>query len=255
MSGTDRPAVLITGAARRLGAEMARRFAADGWHVVVHYRSSTDEAEALASGLESAETVRFDLTCRNEIAATVRDLSARLPDWRALVNCASLFELDTAEALDHATFARGLEANAEGPALLAQAFLAHARAPAGRRVINVLDQKLANMNPDFFSYTMSKAALASATEMLAMARQGTADRTYGLCPGAMLPSFDQVDAEHEASGRMNLLQRLTDPAELADAALFLASGAAANGQVLYVDSGQHLMQQDRDVLFLARGER
>lgn len=253
MSGTDRPTVLITGAARRLGAEMARSFAADGWHVIIHYRSSADEAETLASGLESAETVRFDLADRDAMERVVRDLASRLADWRALVNCASLFELDSTETLDHAVFTRALQANAEGPSTLAQVYLAQARAAAGRRVINVLDQKLANMNPDFFSYTMSKAALASATEMLAMSCRGTGDRIYGLCPGAMLPSFDQEETEHEASGRMNLLRRLTDPAELADAALFLASGAAANGQVLYVDSGQHLMQQDRDVLFLARG--
>jgi len=88
--------------------------------------------------------------------------------------------------------------------------------------------------------------------MLAMAQARAEDRVYGLAPGAMLPSHDQRDEEHELSGRMNLLQRLTDPQELADAALFLADGWLASGETLYIDSGQHLLAQPRDVLYLAR---
>jgi NAD(P)-dependent dehydrogenase (short-subunit alcohol dehydrogenase family) len=135
---------------------------------------------------------------------------------------------------------------------MAQAFLAHAQTAGGRRVINFLDQKLANPNPDFFSYTMAKHALAAATTMLAMAQQAPADRVYGLAPGAMLPSFDQRAEEHEISGRMNLLGRITAPDELADAALWLAQGWLASGETVFVDSGQHLLAQPRDVLYLAR---
>ncbi|WP_066552708.1 SDR family oxidoreductase [Croceicoccus bisphenolivorans] len=254
MSSRTLPSVLVTGAARRLGKTIAERFAAAGWHVVIHHLHSDDDAESLAAALPSAEVVSFDLADSDAIESCVNDLAARVEGWCALINCASIFEFDDARLIDHDTFDHSMKINAEGPVLLAQRYLAKARTQTGRCVINVLDQKLANMNPDFFSYTMAKAALASATEMLAMARRGTPDRIYGLCPGAMLPSFDQVEAEHEASGRMNLLHRLTDPDELADAALFLASGVAASGQVLYVDSGQHLMQQERDVLFLARGD-
>jgi enoyl-[acyl-carrier-protein] reductase (NADH) len=88
--------------------------------------------------------------------------------------------------------------------------------------------------------------------MLAMAANNPADRIYGLAPGAMLPSFDQVDDEHQISGRMNLLERLTDPAELAEAALFLSQGWLASGETVFVDSGQHMLSQARDVLYLAR---
>ena len=99
---------------------------------------------------------------------------------------------------------------------------------------------------------MAKHALAATVRMLAMAAPNPETRIYGLAPGAMLPSHDQRSEEHELSGRMNLLQRLTDPSELADAALFLAEGWLASGETLFIDSGQHLLTQPRDVLYLAR---
>jgi NAD(P)-dependent dehydrogenase (short-subunit alcohol dehydrogenase family) len=142
--------------------------------------------------------------------------------------------------------------NAETPTRMAQAFLAQAQAAGGRRVVQFLDMKLLNPNPDFFSYTMAKHAFAATVPMLAMAQARAADRVYGLAPGAMLPSHDQRAEEHETSGRMNLLRRLTDPQELADAALWLAQGWLASGETLFIDSGQHLLAQPRDVLYLAR---
>jgi NAD(P)-dependent dehydrogenase (short-subunit alcohol dehydrogenase family) len=142
--------------------------------------------------------------------------------------------------------------NAAAPARITAQFLARGRAAGGRRVVDFLDQKLRNINPDFFSYTMAKAAFEAAMRMQAMNLADSRDRIYGIAPGAMMASFDQAAEEHEISGRMNLLRRLNDPAELADAALFLAAGRLANGSVLYIDSGQHLMRQPRDVLYLAR---
>ncbi|MDE2620960.1 MAG: SDR family oxidoreductase, partial [Sphingomonadales bacterium] len=99
---------------------------------------------------------------------------------------------------------------------------------------------------------MAKAAFEAAMRMQAMHCPAPADRVYGLAPGAMMASFDQAPEEHEVSGRMNLLGRLNDPQELAEAALFLSHGWLASGTTLYIDSGQHLMRQPRDVLFLAR---
>ena len=182
----------------------------------------------------------------------IADLAARLEDWRVLINSAAVFKPDSAAAIDPAIFAEAMAVNAQTPTRMAQAFLASARATGGKRVIQFLDQKIANPNPDFFSYTMAKHALASTVKLLAMARADPATRIYGLAPGAMLPSHDQHDEEHERSGRMNLLQRLTDPAELAEAALFLAQGWLASGETLFIDSGQHLLAQPRDVLYLAR---
>ena len=249
-----RPAVLITGAARRIGAVLARSFGAAGWHVVIHAGHSPTEAEALAAELPSAEVVLCDLLDGAAALAMVSDLAARLPDWRLLINCAAVFQPDGADAINPAVFAEAITVNAETPTRMAQAFLAQARANGGKRVVQFLDQKLLNPNPDFFSYTMAKHAFASSVKMLAMAhtQADLATRVYGLAPGAMLPSHDQRDEEHETSGRMNLLHRLTDPQELADAALWLAQGWLASGETLFIDSGQHLLSQPRDVLYLAR---
>lgn len=247
-----RPAVLVTGGAKRIGGVLSRSFAAAGWHVVIHAFHSPEAAHALAAELPSAEVVLCDLLDGDAALAMIDGLAARLDDWRMLVNCAAVFNLDTAAAIDPAVFAEALTVNAETPARMAQRFLATARARGGRRVIQFLDQKLRNPNPDFFSYTMAKHAFAATVPMLAMAQARAEDRVYGLAPGAMLPSFDQAEDEHELSGRMNLLARLTDPRELADAALWLAQGWLASGETLFMDSGQHLLAQPRDVLYLAR---
>lgn len=248
-----RPAVLVTGAARRLGEAIARGFAAQGWHVVVHYGRSGEAALGLAAQLPSAEAVQCDLADSDAAEAMIRDFAGRLPDWRVLVNNASVFAEDTVARPDPAVFARSMAINAASPARMARAFLAHARSSAGRRVIQLTDQKLANPNPDFYSYTISKHAVDAAAQMLAMACTGT-DKVLRLAPGAILPSHDQTPAEAEISHRMNLLRRRTGADEIAQATLFLATAPVANGQVVFVDSGQHLVPQPRDVLYLAREE-
>ncbi|WP_232495990.1 SDR family oxidoreductase [Novosphingobium kaempferiae] len=248
----NRPAMLVTGGAKRIGAAIARAFGAAGWHVVIHYGRSQAQAEDLAAQLPSAETISCELDDWDEGPAMVRALAKRLPDWRVLVNCAGVFDLDTAETLDPPTFEAAMRVNAGTPARLGQAFLAHARAGGGRRLIHVTDQKLLNPNPDFFSYTMSKHAIAATIPMLSMARTDARDRVYGIAPGAILASHDQSEAEAEVSHRMNLLGRRATPEDVAGAALFLAGGWLESGETLYVDSGQHLLSQPRDVLFLAR---
>jgi NAD(P)-dependent dehydrogenase (short-subunit alcohol dehydrogenase family) len=246
------PSVLITGAAKRIGAEMARAFGRNGWHVVIHYGSSAAEAKALAATLPSAETICCDLGDSTAAVAMVEALALRLEDWRVLINSASVFVPDDATRLEPATYRRAMQINAQAPVMMAQAFLCHARAKGGRRIIHVTDQKLENPNPDFFSYTMSKHALAAAIPMLAMGAAGRNDRIYGLAPGAILASHDQAEHETEVSHRLNPLGRKTGSAEMADAALFLAHGWLASGETLFIDSGQHLMAQPRDVIYLAR---
>ncbi|MET1754495.1 SDR family oxidoreductase [Novosphingobium sp. RD2P27] len=248
----ERPAVLVTGGARRIGAAIASAFGAAGWHVVIHYGTSGVEAEALAASLPSAETVRANLAGQGAAAALGQQLANRLSDWRVLVNCASVFELDYATELAPGVFRRAMQINAAAPAALAQAYLSHGRASGGRRVIQITDQKIANPNPDFFSYTMSKHALNATIAMLSMARSDPRDRIYGLAPGAILASHDQAEVETERSHRMNLLVRKTGADEIAQATLFLAQGWLRSGETLYIDSGQHLLSQPRDVLFLAR---
>lgn len=247
-----RPAVLITGAAKRLGAVVARAFGEAGWHVVIHYGSSAMEAEALADELPNAEAVHCDLSDSAAAVKMVEALAARLNDWRVLVNCAAIFRPDDVTGLDSVTYDRSMAINAKTPTRMAQAYLRLARARGGRRVIQFTDQKLENPNPDFFSYTLSKQAAAGAVPLMAMGASWPEDRIYGLAPGAILPSHDQSEDETEVSHRLNLLARKTDASEIADACLFLAEGHLASGETLFVDSGQHLLSQPRDVIYLAR---
>lgn len=250
---SPRPSILVTGGAKRIGSLVAKTFAAAGWHVVIHYGRSYDAARQLADALPSAELVCCDLSDPASAEAMIENLADRLDNWRMLVNSAATFQFDGPDRLDPATLAEAMAVNAESPALMTQAYLRLAKASGGRRAISFLDQKLRNINPDFFSYTMAKAAFEAAMRMQAMAVPRPEDRVYGVAPGAMLPSFDQAPEEHEVSGRMNLLQRLNQPQELADACLFLSEGWLASGETLYIDSGQHMMNQPRDVLYMARG--
>lgn len=182
----------------------------------------------------------------------VDELAMRIPDWRVLVNSASIFKYDDADALDREKAHEAMQINAFTPARMAQAFLAHAQSNEGRCVIQITDQKIANPNPDFFSYTMSKYALSATVPMLAMGAPGPKDRVYGLAPGAILASHDQSEDETEVSHRLNPLSRKTGADEIAAAALFLAQGHLRSGDTLFVDSGQHLLDQPRDVIYLAR---
>jgi NAD(P)-dependent dehydrogenase (short-subunit alcohol dehydrogenase family) len=248
----SKPTILVTGAARRIGAAIAQTFGQAGWHVVIHYHGSADDAEALAASLPSAETVECDLLDVPAAIGMIEALAARLPDWRVLVNNASVFEYDTVTELDPEAYTRAMQVNAQSPAAMAMAFLRTARAEGGKRVIQITDQKLANTNPDFFSYTMSKHAVAGAIGMLAKAHTDPRDRIYGIAPGAILASHDQAEEEVEKSHVLNLLCRKTGAREIADAALFLSRGELASGETLFIDSGQHLLSQPRDVIYLAR---
>lgn len=231
---------------------MARGFADQGWHVVIHYNSSGDAAEQLAADLPSAETTGCDLADSDAAVAMIDNLADRLTDWRCVVNSASIFGLDDAEGIDPDLFTKAMRVNALSPARMARSFLENARSAGPRCVIDILDMKVANLNPDFFSYTMAKSALAASVRMLAKHDFGDDARVYGLAPGAILASHDQSEEETEISHRLNLLERKTHPQEIVDAALYLSTGTLCSGETLFVDSGQHLLDQDRDVIFLAR---
>ena len=248
-----RPAILVTGGATRIGAAIVRGFAEQGWHTVIHYNSSADKAQALADTLPSAQVVQCDLSDGDAAEAMVEALASELGDWRCLVNSASVFDYDDATKLDPATNRSAMQINAVSPARMAQGYLRLAKSDATRAVVQITDMKLANPNPDFFSYTMSKHAHASTIAMLAKRyAEDESARVYGLAPGAILASHDQTQDETDVSHLLNLLERKTDAKEIVQAALVLASGALKSGSHLFIDSGQHLLDQPRDVIYLAR---
>eukprot|EP01034_Spumella_vulgaris_P041581 gene41582-51508_t len=199
MSPTSRPrTVLVTGAAKRLGRSIALALAAGGWQVAVHYRASAQDAiDTVASCTDLAgASAHFDADFENEAAVRglVPRVIAHFGQLDAVVNSASLFEHDTVHTLGFATLEKHLRSNTATPVLLAQALHQHVaeRAAAGDAdaqgaVVNLLDQKLWNQNPDFMSYTLSKAALEAAGTMLAMALAPRV-RVVGVAPGLTLTS-------------------------------------------------------------------
>jgi NAD(P)-dependent dehydrogenase (short-subunit alcohol dehydrogenase family) len=237
--------VLVTGGAKRLGAAIARAVAAAGHVPVIHYGGSADAAAALAAELGGV-TVQGDLADPGAVPGIfARAVAAAGGPIDGLVNSASAFEEDRPGAIDPALAARLYAINCTAPALLAAALAAQRREGA---VVNLLDQKLANPNPDYFSYTLSKAALESATVLMAQAF-APAIRVNAVAPGLTLPSGDQSDAAFAAVAGDNLLRRPVGAGRVAEAVLYLLHAQAVTGQTLFVDCGQRFVRRDRDVMF------
>lgn len=242
--------VLVTGGARRIGAAIARALAGAGCRVVIHYGRSRDEAEALAGELGGA-TAHGDLADLADLAglfARARDAAGGVIG--GLVNSASTFEFDRPGAIDPALAARLYAINCTAPAMLA-AMLAAQDDLIDGAVVNLLDQKLANPNPDFFSYSCAKVALEGATTMLAQAFAPRV-RVNAVSPGLTLPSGDQSAAAFDRVAAANLLRRPVGAGAVAEAVLYLLRARSVTGQNLYVDGGQRFVQRDGDVMFEGR---
>ena len=258
-AATHRPVALVTGAARRIGRVITLDLARHGWDVVLHCRGSApsladaeataDEARALGA---RARVLAADLTDDAACQALVPAAVAALGRLDAVVNNASLFEYDSVPTFSTRTLDRAWRSNTAPAVLLARALHAHLldRAATGC-VVNLLDQKLVNPNPDYFSYTLSKAALAEATVMLAQALAPRL-RINAVSPGVTLVSGPMNEAEFDAAHRLTPLQRSSTPDDIARAVRFLLESPAITGHTLVVDGGQHLLGQPRDVLFLAQ---
>lgn len=242
--------VLITGAAKRLGQTIAEHFAASGWQVCVHYHHSAADAANLAARLPQARSYALDL------GATTADFDGLLAQVVAdcgrldcIVNNASLFEEDEFGALSALAFDRQMAVNFRAPVMLAAAFgqLLRARAERGS-VVNILDQKLFNLNPDYFSYTLSKLALKESIRMQAMSAAPHL-RVNAVAPGLSLLSGEQSQQNFDRAHRMTALGEGTRPQSVAEAVQFLACATQITGQILTVDDGQHLLPLARDVMF------
>ena len=246
-----RPVALVTGAARRIGRAIALDLAAHGWDVAVHHRASAEEAAQTADQARvlgaAAEVFAADLADEATCNALLPAVAARLGGIHAVVHNASLFEHDEVGSFRYATMERHWRANTAPAIVLARAL----HAAGGGAVVNLLDQKLWNPNPDHLSSPLSTAALEAATTMLAMALAPTV-RVCGVAPGVTLPSGDMDAAEFAASHRMTPLGRSSTPEDVARAVRFVLESPAITGTTLLVDGGQHLQPQARDVMFVVR---
>lgn len=245
-------AVLITGGAKRLGAAIARAVAAAGFPVVIHAHTAADEAEALAEEL-GGHAVLADLAAPDAAPRLIADAVAKAGPLFGLINNASRFVFDRPANVTAAGIAEHMAPNLVAPVLLTQHFAAQPSFGAGLEVgvvINMLDHKLQNLNPDFFAYTLSKAALAAATEMMAMA-YAPRIRVCGIAPGLTMKAPKQSEEKFAVAWRANPLGRGPTPEDIAAAVVFLLKVPAITGSVITVDSGEHLLHRGRDVAFLA----
>jgi NAD(P)-dependent dehydrogenase (short-subunit alcohol dehydrogenase family) len=236
---------IVTGGAKRIGAELVRALAADGWHVLIHYRRSRAEAEALAAEVGNAATVEADLA-DPAAAETILAGADGLPPLRLLVNNASLFGHDDLRDFTAASWAAHLDVNLRAPALLSRAFAA--RAGKGL-IVNMLDAKLAAPNPDFFSYTISKIGLGGFTELAARAL-APAIRVCGIAPSVTLVSGPQSRANFARVHGLNALGRGVDVSEIVAALRFIIASPSLTGHTILLDGGQRFLSLPRDVQFL-----
>lgn len=242
---------IITGGAKRIGGAITRALAADGWHVLIHCNQSRAEAEALAAELPHASVVAADLA-DPAAAQAVMAACAGLPPARLLVNSASRFVYDQLDDFSVDDFDVHMAVNLRAPALLTREF---ARAlpqtpddPAfgAALVINLLDAKLASLNPDFFTYTLSKIGFEGLTELTARAYAPRL-RCVGIAPAVTLVSGPQSRENFAAVHGMNPLGRGVTVDEIVAALRFAIATPTYNAQTIVLDGGQRLLGLPRDV--------
>jgi NAD(P)-dependent dehydrogenase (short-subunit alcohol dehydrogenase family) len=258
MSDSQRPrTVLVTGSAKRLGREIALALASGGWRVAVHYRGSDTEATQTAAECTRvgpagapSEAFQADLADEAQVRALLPRIVQRFGAVDAVVNNASLFEHDGVASFGYEALTAHLRTNAGAPVLLAQALHAHIlsrsdTATGAGVVVNMLDQKLWNQNPDFLSYTLSKAALEAANTVLAIALAPQL-RVVGVAPGLTITSHLLSQDKFEQLHRLSPLGRSSTPQDVVAAVKFALENSSITGTTLLVDGGQHLMKFDRD---------
>ena len=256
MAEGARPLALVTGGWRRIGAAIAQALARAGWDLALHAHSESSFDPALAAELESLGAAVHPLTA--DLADT--DAVTRLPGeamalaGRApalLVNCAALFREDTIMTLSASALDEHLAVNLAAPVLLTQALAGLLGADASGSVVHILDQRVLNPVPDQMSYTLSKQALHAAVRTLARSLAPRL-RVNAVAPGLTMPTPDYSAAQWQRLTAMMPLARLANPAEIADAVLYLAGARSVTGQTIFVDGGAHLESYARDFVYLAQ---
>lgn len=247
---TSRGAALVTGAGRRIGQALALEAARAGYDIAVHHRGPADEAAETVAAIQAlgrrAIAVSAELSDETQVSGLIAR-TVELGPLTLLVNSASSFNDDRVGALDRALWDAHLETNLRAPIVLAEAFAAALPADAEGLIVNIVDQRVWRPNPQFFSYSLSKAGLWWATQTLAQALAPRI-RVNAIGPGPTLPSVHQAPGEFEAEAAGTLLQRHANPDDLAAALRYLIDARAVTGQMIAVDAGQHLAWRTPDIV-------
>jgi NAD(P)-dependent dehydrogenase (short-subunit alcohol dehydrogenase family) len=240
---TSLPLALVTGGSRRIGRAIVEDLAANGFAVAIHCNGSREDAEHLAEGL-AASGVRTgvfsaDLTRMSEVRELVPNVVSQLGPVSVLVNNASIFEDDQADALDEALFDRHFELHVKAPSFLAEAFAKQVQAGSTGLVVNVIDERVWKLTPRFYSYTLSKAALWAATRTMAQTFAPRV-RVNAIGPGPTLPNTRQTPEDFARQSHNLLLKRGPDLSEFGATIRYLWNAKSVTGQMIALDGGQHL---------------
>ncbi|MCZ8377190.1 MAG: SDR family oxidoreductase [Beijerinckiaceae bacterium] len=248
---TPRRVALVTGGSKRIGAAIVRHLAGAGYAVVIHYHHGRVDAEALAATLAGAggraATIGGDLSALDSLPALMAAASRPFGPPGLLVNNASAFLDDRIGTLEPARFATNLAVNLQAPCLLARAFAEGLPASETGAIINLIDQRVFRPNPQFFSYTLAKAALLTATQTLAQALAPRI-RVNGVGPGPTIPNIHDGTEGFAQEAAGTLLGEAVAPEAIAEAVLYLARARFVTGQMIAVDSGQHLGWRTPDIV-------
>ena len=236
----ENKAALVTGGAKRMGRAFVEALAEDGYNIAIHYNSSSAEADRLAEDLEQTGiktvTIGADLGDPARVSEIVDEAAAKIGPLSVLVNSASIFREDSWQTQSAESFRQHMDVNTLAPALLSQAFAR--QAPDGSMIFNLLDYKLFNINADFYSYTLSKAALKTMTEMLARTLAPKV-RVNGVAPGLTLPSPYHSKEEFERLHNDNPLRSGPTPEDMVRTLRYFLQTPSVSGQIICVDGGQH----------------
>ena len=244
---------LVTGGAKRLGKAIALALAAEGWDIALHYHHSATEAEQTAAEIRAlgrrCQLFCTDLQAPQAGQQLMEAVIAAMGPVHALVNNAALFEYDSAADFSADCLHQHLGSNLIAPLELTQALAAQKPQNPPAVAVNMLDQKLWGYNPDFFSYTLCKAALQSATVMMAQALAPHV-RVVGVAPGLTLPSHLQSEADFERTHKLSPLGQSSSTEDVCSTVLHAITTRSMTGNCLLVDGGQHLLGLQRDVSLL-----
>ena len=241
--------VLITGAAHRIGRSVALGLAEDGWKIAIHYSNSANAANELAQIITdkggNAETLQANLGDAGEANNLISLAVETVGPLSALINNASVFERDEVTTLTDDSWDMHLNVNLKAPAILMRDFATQAQ--AGGNIINIIDQRVWRLNPDFISYTVSKTGLWTLTQTFAQALAEQQIRVNGIGPGPTLANQRQNPEEFEKQTRLVPLGSGANPQDIIDGVRYILSAQAMTGQMIALDGGQHLAWKTPDV--------
>lgn len=242
--------VLVTGAARRIGKAIALDLASHGYSIAVHANSSGEEAEAVAGTIRDAggvaEVFLADLTDMNAVRGLHQAVSERIGAPDIIVNNASVFEADEVREFKEELFDRHFSVHVKAPAVLAEAMAAGLAKDGEGLIVNIIDQRVWKLTPRFFSYTLSKAALWTATQTMAQALAPRI-RVNAIGPGPTLANERQNDNDFARQAAAVPLERGPELAEFGATIRYLHGARSVTGQMIALDGGQHLAWETPDV--------